>query len=53
MGIFLGGVKGGVDFDLKYKSDVELLRFCRFYMMELYKFLGFNMDILVGDLGVF
>ena len=51
-GIPLGGAKGGADFDPKHKSDTELLRFCRSYMMELHKFLGPNMDIPAGDLGV-
>lgn len=51
-GIPLGGAKGGSDFNPKGKSDRELLRFCRSFMTELYKFLGPTMDVPAGDIGV-
>lgn len=51
-GIPMGGAKGGSDFDPKGKSDQELLRFCRAFMIELYKYLGPDMDVPAGDIGV-
>lgn len=48
----LGGAKGGSDFNPKGKSDQEILRFCRAFMTELYTYLGPDLDIPAGDIGV-
>lgn len=48
----IGGGKGGADFDPKGKSDLEVMRFCQSYMMELSKYIGPNLDIPAGDIGV-
>lgn len=48
----LGGGKGGSDFDPKGKSDGEIMRFCQAFMNELYKYIGENIDVPAGDIGV-
>ncbi len=48
----MGGGKGGSDFDPVGKSDNEILRFCRSFMTELYKYIGPDTDVPAGDLGV-
>ncbi|RDW22382.1 NADP-specific glutamate dehydrogenase [Oceanobacillus arenosus] len=48
----IGGGKGGADFDPKGKSDNEIMRFCQSFMMELSKYIGPNVDIPAGDIGV-
>ncbi len=48
----MGGAKGGSDFDPKGKSDAEIMRFCQAYMTELYKYVGPDVDIPAGDIGV-
>ncbi len=48
----MGGGKGGSDFDPKGKSDLEVMRFCQSFMMELYRHIGPNTDIPAGDIGV-
>ncbi len=48
----LGGGKGGSDFDPKNKSDQEVLRFCTSFMSELYKYIGADIDVPAGDIGV-
>lgn len=48
----IGGAKGGADFDPKGKSDTEIMRFCQSFMSELYKYIGPDMDIPAGDIGV-
>lgn len=48
----IGGAKGGSDFNPKGKSDGEILRFCQAYMNELYRYLGPNIDVPAGDMGV-
>lgn len=48
----MGGGKGGSDFDPKGKSDGEIMRFCQSFMNELYKYLGANVDVPAGDIGV-
>lgn len=50
--LFMGGGKGGFDFDLKGKSDVEVMCFCQLFMSELYCYVGVDLDVLVGDIGV-
>lgn len=51
-GLPIGGAKGGSDFDPKGKSDAEVMRFCQSFMSELYKYIGFDMDVPAGDIGV-
>ena len=48
----MGGGKGGSDFDPKGKSDTEIMRFCQSFMTELYKYIGPNVDVPAGDIGV-
>ena len=48
----MGGAKGGSDFSPKGKSDGEIMRFCQAFMLELWKHLGPNTDVLAGDIGV-
>lgn len=48
----MGGGKGGADFDPKGKSDGEIMRFCQSFMTELYKYIGPNVDVPAGDIGV-
>lgn len=51
-GLPLGGGKGGSDFDSKGRSDAEIMRFCQSFMTELQKYIGPQMDVPAGDLGV-
>lgn len=51
-GLPIGGGKGGSDFDPKGKSDGEIMRFCQAFMNELYKYIGSNIDVPAGDIGV-
>ncbi|MCY6371889.1 NADP-specific glutamate dehydrogenase [Clostridium ganghwense] len=51
-GLPIGGGKGGSDFDPKDKSDREIMRFCQNFMTELYKYIGQDMDVPAGDIGV-
>ena len=48
----MGGAKGGSDFDPKGKSDNEIMRFCQSFMTELYRYIGPDVDIPAGDIGV-
>ena len=48
----MGGGKGGSDFDPKGKSDVEIMRFCQSFMLELWKLIGPETDVPAGDIGV-
>jgi glutamate dehydrogenase (NADP+) len=48
----MGGAKGGSDFDPKGKSNTEIMRFCQAFMLELSKYIGPDMDIPAGDIGV-
>ncbi|WP_368653440.1 NADP-specific glutamate dehydrogenase [Ornithinibacillus sp. 4-3] len=48
----IGGAKGGADFDPKGKSDLEIMRFCQSYMAELAHYIGADLDIPAGDIGV-
>ena len=48
----IGGGKGGSDFDPRGKSDGEVMRFCQSYMTELYKYVGADVDVPAGDIGV-
>ena len=51
-GLPMGGAKGGSDFDPKGKSDREIMRFCQSFMTELYKYIGPDVDVPAGDIGV-
>jgi glutamate dehydrogenase (NADP+) len=48
----MGGGKGGSDFDPKGRSDAEVMRFCQAFMSELYRYIGPDMDVPAGDIGV-
>ncbi|MBI9111560.1 NADP-specific glutamate dehydrogenase [Maridesulfovibrio ferrireducens] len=48
----MGGGKGGSDFDPKGKSDMEVMRFCQSFMMELCRHIGPDTDVPAGDIGV-
>jgi len=48
----IGGGKGGADFDPKGKSDNEIMRFCQSFMQELSRYIGPDIDIPAGDIGV-
>ncbi|MBQ8996131.1 MAG: NADP-specific glutamate dehydrogenase [Oscillospiraceae bacterium] len=51
-GLPIGGGKGGSDFDPAGKSDAEILRFCQSYMTALYRYIGPDVDVPAGDMGV-
>ncbi len=51
-GLPLGGGKGGSDFNPTGRSDREILEFCRSFMSELYRYIGPNIDVPAGDIGV-
>lgn len=51
-GLPIGGGKGGSDFDPKGKSDREIMAFCQSFMTELSKYIGPDLDIPAGDIGV-
>jgi len=51
-GLPIGGGKGGSDFDPKGKSDGEVMRFCQSFMTELSKYIGADIDVPAGDIGV-
>lgn len=48
----IGGGKGGSDFDPKGKSDAEVMRFTQSFMTELSRYIGPDVDIPAGDIGV-
>ena len=48
----IGGAKGGSDFDPKGKSDGEIMRFCQSFMTALYRYIGPDVDVPAGDIGV-
>lgn len=51
-GLPIGGGKGGSDFDPAGKSDAEIMRFCQSFMQALYRYIGPNIDVPAGDMGV-
>ena len=51
-GLPMGGGKGGSDFDPAGKSDAEIMRFCQSYMSALYRYIGPDVDVPAGDMGV-
>ena len=48
----IGGGKGGADFDPKGKSDNEIRKFCKAFMIELSRHIGADTDVPAGDIGV-
>lgn len=48
----MGGAKGGADFDPKGRSDDEVMRFCQSFMTGLYRYIGKDVDVPAGDIGV-
>jgi len=51
-GLPIGGAKGGSDFDPAGKSDNEIMRFCQSFMQALYRYIGPDIDVPAGDMGV-
>ena len=51
-GLPIGGGKGGSDLDPAGKSDAEILRFCQSFMQALYRYIGPDVDVPAGDMGV-
>jgi glutamate dehydrogenase (NADP+) len=51
-GLPMGGGKGGSDFNPKGKSDNEIMRFSKAFMTELQKYIGPELDVPAGDIGV-
>lgn len=51
-GLPIGGGKGGSDFNPKGKSNAEVMRFCQSFMTELQKYIGPDLDVPAGDIGV-
>jgi glutamate dehydrogenase (NADP+) len=51
-GLPIGGGKGGADFDPAGKSDAEIMRFCQSFMTALYRYIGPDIDVPAGDMGV-
>ena len=51
-GLPIGGAKGGSDFDPQGKSDAEIMRFCQAFMQGLYRYIGPDIDVPAGDMGV-
>ena len=51
-GLPIGGGKGGSDFDPAGKSPDEVMRFCQAFMTALYRYIGPDIDVPAGDMGV-
>ena len=51
-GLPMGGAKGGSDFDPRGRSNAEILRFCKSFMLELFRYIGPMIDVPAGDIGV-
>ena len=51
-GLPIGGGKGGSDFDPRGKSEQEVMRFCQSFMSTLYRYIGPDIDVPAGDIGV-
>ncbi|MGU9951702.1 MAG: NADP-specific glutamate dehydrogenase [Gammaproteobacteria bacterium WSBS_2016_MAG_OTU1] len=51
-GLPLGAAKGGSDFNPRGKSDREILRFCKSFMLEIFRYIGPSIDVPAGDIGV-
>ena len=51
-GLPIDGGKGGSDFDPRGRSDAEIMRFCQSFMTALYRYIGPDVDVPAGDIGV-
>ena len=51
-GLPIGSGKGGSDFDPTGRSDAEIMRFCQSFMTALHRFIGPDVDVPAGDMGV-
>jgi len=51
-GMSIGGAKGGSDFNPKGRSNAEVMRFCQSFMNELKNYIGPDIDVPAGDIGV-
>ena len=51
-GLPMGGAKGGSNFNPKDKSEREVMRFCQSLMTGLHRYIGEDVDIPAGDIGV-
>ncbi|HML68129.1 MAG TPA: NADP-specific glutamate dehydrogenase [Clostridia bacterium] len=51
-GLPIGGASGGADFDPNGKSNREIMRFCQSFMTALYRYIGADIDVPAGDIGV-
>ena len=51
-GLPMGGGKGGSDFDPAGKSEAEIMRVCQSYMTAMYRYIGPDIDVPAGDMGV-
>ncbi|MBF0205329.1 MAG: NADP-specific glutamate dehydrogenase [Oligoflexia bacterium] len=51
-GLPMGGGKGGSDFDLKGKNEIDVMNFCQSFMTELQRHIGPDTDVPAGDIGV-
>ena len=51
-GLWMGGGKGGSDFDPHGRSEGEVMRFCQAFMSELFRHIGADTDVPAGDIGV-
>ena len=51
-GLPIGGAKGGSDFNPAGRSDAEIMRFCQSFMTALYRYIGPDVDVPAGDIGV-
>jgi len=51
-GLPMGGGKGGANFNPRGRSDSEIMRFCHALMTELQHYIGEDVDVPAGDIGV-
>ncbi|NND67315.1 MAG: NADP-specific glutamate dehydrogenase [Halioglobus sp.] len=51
-GLPMGGGKGGANFNAKGRSDREVMRFCQAFMTQLHRYIGPDLDVPAGDIGV-
>ncbi len=51
-GLPMGGGKGGANFNPKGRSDREIMRFCQAFMTQLHRYIGPDLDVPAGDIGV-
>src|SRR5690625_2892751 len=51
-GLPMGSGKGGSDFDPHGRSEMEIMRFCQSFILELHRHLGPDTDVPAGDIGV-